>query len=404
MILEPLIVIALVILVFGAISGRAERSILTPPMFFIGAGCLVSSHGLNLLEVDVDGRVVHGLAEITLVVVLFTDASRIDLDSLRREEGLPLRLLGIGMPLTVLAGTLVGKALIPGLEWIEAALLAAILAPTDAALGQAVVSSPLVPSRIRQTLNVESGLNDGIALPVVLVLASMAGAIEGEANPGYWLRFTAIALTLGPAIGAAVGAVGGWWLERGVAAGWISKPFERLSLLGLAFLAFATAEVVGGNGFIAAFVAGLMLGRVEGNICQTLYEFGETEGQLLTLVVFLIFGAVMVPEGLAILSLETLGYALLSLTLVRMVPVAISQMGTGLRTPSILFLGWFGPRGLASILFSLLVVEEGHLESGVLLEGVVVLTVLLSALLHGASAYPLALRYGKSAATQSRGE
>lgn len=395
---ESLVTIAFVILLFGAISRRAERSPLTPPMFFIAAGCLVSVHGLGLVQLDLASNVVHGLAELTLVVVLFTDASRIDLACLRREESLPLRMLAIGLPLTVLGGAVAGATLLPALGWLEAALLAAILAPTDAALGQAVVSNPLIPARIRQTLNVESGLNDGLALPIVLVLASLTGATEGETDAGHWLRFAALAVTLGPAVGIAVGFAGGRWLERGVAAGWVNMPFERLSSLGLALLAFAGAELVGGNGFIAAFTAGLTLGNVGRDVVETLYEFGETEGQLLTLLVFLVFGAVMVPDAIAHFSLATLAYALISLTLVRMLPVALSLFGTGLRAPSVAFLGWFGPRGLASILFALVVVEEGRLASGPLLEGVVVLTVLLSALLHGATAYPLARRYGAYAA------
>jgi NhaP-type Na+/H+ or K+/H+ antiporter len=307
-------------------------------------------------------------------------------------------LLGIGLPLTIGVGTLVGIALLPGIGWLEAALVAAILAPTDAALGQAVVSNPLVPVRIRQTLNVESGLNDGIALPIVLVLAAMAGASEGEIDAANWLRFAALAVTLGPLVGVAVGWGGGRWLERGVATGWINTPFQRLSSLGLALLAFAAAELVGGNGFIAAFVAGLTLGNVGRNVCETLYEFGETEGQLLTLLVFLIFGAVMVPDAVENFSLATLAYALLSLTLVRMLPVALSLLGTGLRMPSVAFLGWFGPRGLASILFALVVVEEGQVAVGPMLKDVVVLTVLLSAVLHGATAYPFARRYGAYAA------
>ena len=389
-----LLVVALVILLFGAISRRAERSPLTPPMFFIAAGCLVSEHGLGLIEVDLSGDVVHALTELTLVVVLFTDASRIDLACLRREGGLPVRMLGMGLPLTMLFGTAAGFLLFPNFGWLEAALLAAILAPTDAALGQAVVSNPLVPARIRQTLNVESGLNDGIALPVVLVLASLAGATEAEGDVGHWLRFAVLAVTLGPGVGILVGWLGGRWLERGVAAGWVNVPFQRLSLLGLSLLAFAGAELVGGNGFIAAFVAGLTMGNVARNVCETLYQFGETEGQLLTLLVFLVFGAVLVPEAIEHFSWRVLLYSLLSLTLIRMAPVAISLVGSGLRVPSIAFLGWFGPRGLASILFVLVVVEEGRLASGPLLEGIVVLTVFLSAMMHGATAYPFARRYG----------
>ena len=402
---EALFAVAAMILAFGAMSRRAEQWPLTPPMFFIAAGCLVSAHGLGVLELDVSSAMVHGLAEITLVVVLFTDASRIDLACLRREDGLPIRLLGIGLPLTILFGTAVGVVMLPGFGWLEAALLAAILAPTDAALGQAVVSNPLVPVRVRQTLNVESGLNDGIALPVVLVLAALAGATDGEAqDAGEWLRFAVLAVTLGPAVGVAVGWAGGRWLEWGVAAGWINTPFERLSSLGLALLAFAGAELVGGNGFIAAFVAGLTLGNVARNVCETLYQFGETEGQLLTLLVFVAFGAVMVPDAIAHITPLHVGYVLLSLTVIRMLPVAISLMGTGLRLPSVAFVGWFGPRGLASILFALVVVEEGRLGAGEELQAIVTLTVFASAMLHGMTAYPLARRFSAYALEHSPDE
>ncbi len=398
MIAEPLIAIAFAILAFGAISRRAEQWPLTPPMFFIIMGCVLSEHGFGVLAIEIGSEQTHLLAELTLVVVLFTDASRIDLSCLRRERLIPIRLLGIGLPLTILAGAIVGKVLVPTFTWLEATLLAAILAPTDAALGQAVVSNPLVPVRIRQSLNVESGLNDGIALPVVLVLASLAGATEAEGDAAHWIRFAALAVTLGPLVGLVVGGLGGLWLERGVATGWINGPFQRLSSLGLALLAFAGAEVIGGNGFIAAFVAGLSLGNVGRKVCETLYEFGETEGQLLTLLVFLLFGAAMVPNTIEVLSAKTFAYAVLSLTLIRMLPVAIALRGTGLRAPGVLFLGWFGPRGLASILFALVVVEEGRLASGSLLEGVVTLTVLSSAMLHGATAFPLAKSFGNYAA------
>lgn len=367
-------------------------------MFFIAAGVLLGEDGIGLLHLPLEGEQVHVLAEITLVLVLFTDASRIDLARLRREESLPLRLLGIGMPLTLLAGTAAGMAIFPKVPWLELMLLAAILTPTDAALGQAVVSSELVPVRMRQSLNVESGLNDGIALPAVLVLAAAAGATRDVTDPAHWVRFAVLAVTLGPAVGVAVGFAGGRWLERGVAAGWVNGPFERLSSLGLALLAYAGAELVGGNGFIAAFVAGLTFGNVGRKVRDTLYEFGETEGQLFTLLVFLVFGAVMLPLAAPHFTLRTFAYALLSLTVVRMLPVAISLLGTGLSAGSIAFLGWFGPRGLASILFTLLVVEEGLMRRGPELFGVVVLTVLLSALLHGATAYPLARRYGPYAA------
>lgn len=405
----PLLVVAIALLAFGLISKRAERSVLTPPIFFVLAGCLVSEHGLGLLPIDLTSEQVHALAELTLVLVLFTDASRIDLDCLRLERGLPLRLLGIGLPLTIALGTIAGLVLLPGLGLIGAALLAAILAPTDAALGQAVVSSPLVPAPIRQALNVESGLNDGIALPVVLMLASFASVEAGEAGfvgeniTGYWLRFAALAVTLGPLVGVTVGWLGARALQRSIAADWMNAPFQRLAALGLALLAFAAAELIGGNGFISAFVAGLTIGNVGRDICPTLYEFGETEGQLLELIVFLIFGAALVPIALEHISWETMSYALLSLTLIRMLPVVLALLGSGLALPSVAFLAWFGPRGLASILFALVVIEEYSFPGVELVEGVVMLTVSLSIFFHGVTAYPLSSAYGSVSAASEGG-
>ncbi len=394
--MEPssIAVIAFAICLFAAFSKKAERSALTPPMFFVAVGFFLGGAGLGWMHLDIDAGAIHGLAELTLILVLFTDAARIDLACLRREGNIPARLLGIGMPLTIAGGAAVAVAVLPELGWTEALLLAAILAPTDAALGQAVVSNPLVPVRIRQSLNVESGLNDGIALPVVLVFATLAGAREGSGDASSWLRVAALAVTMGPLVGAVVGFVGGRVVGWGTRSGWINNAFQRIAGLGVALLAFGAAELVGGNGFIAAFVAGLTLGNTARGVCTCLHEFGEAEGQLLTLLVFLVFGAVMVPEVLPHVTVGAVVYALLSLTMVRMVPVALSLLGTGLRPASVAFLGWFGPRGLASILFALLVVEEGRLATGPFLMTVVVLTVLASTFLHGLTAYPLARRYG----------
>ena len=402
--MEPssIFVIALAICLFAAFSRKAEHSPLTPPMFFLAVGLFLGGAGLGWVHVDREG--LHVLAELTLVLVLFTDAARIDLTCLRRERSLPARLLGIGLPLTIAVGAIVARGVFPELGWVEALLLASILAPTDAALGQAVVSNPLVPVRIRQSLNAESGLNDGIALPVVLVLASLAGAREASGDATYWLRFAALAVTLGPLVGAAVGYIGGRIVAWGTESGWINDVFQRLAGLGLAMLAFAAAELVGGNGFISAFVAGLTLGNTARGVCECMYEFGEAEGQLLTLLVFLAFGATMVPEAIPYFTGGAVLYALLSLTIVRMIPVGLSLLGTGLRPTSIAFLGWFGPRGLASILFALLVVEEDRLETGPFLVAVVALTVLASTVLHGITSYPLARRYGEYAAAMEEAQ
>ncbi|MDA8020761.1 MAG: cation:proton antiporter [Thermoanaerobaculia bacterium] len=391
-----LVVIGGAILGFGLVSRKIERSFLSAPIVFVSVGWAASE--LGVLHFELGGEAIHLLAELTLVLVLFTDAARIDVGLLRREHNLPLRMLGIGLPLTVLLGTLGAAWIFPSFTYWQAALLAAVLAPTDAALGQAVVSSPKVPVRMRQTLNVESGLNDGIALPLVLLFLSACSAhVEGAGGAEYWLRFAALQLTLGPLVGVVVGWLGGEAVRWCRARGWISTPFLRLSTLGLALVAFAGAEIVHGNGFIAAFVGGLTLGNRCTGLWHSLEEFAEAEGQFFTLMVFLVFGATTVPEYLPYVDFAAVVYGLLSLTLIRMVPVSLSLLGTGLRPASHLFLGWFGPRGIASILFGLLVVESSILEPRSEIFAVITVTVLMSVVAHGATAWSGALWYAKHA-------
>ncbi len=362
----------------------------------MGLGLLIGEGGLGLVKLHIDDHLIHTLAELTLVLVLFTDATRIDLKLLRKEHDLPVRLLLVGMPLTILLGTIVAAYLFGQLTPWEAALLAAVLAPTDAALGQVVVSSPKVPVRIRQTLNVESGLNDGIALPVILVFMSTCSSfVPGEGGAEYWLKFAALQITLGPLTGIVVGLVGGRLVAWGKESGWMNEAFQHLSALGLALLAYSGAELIGGNGFIAAFIAGLTLGNTAKAISDELYEFAEAEGQLLTLLVFLVFGAVMLPGAFEHLSWQMVVYSVLSLTLIRMLPVAVSLIGAHLRKETVLFLGWFGPRGIATILFGLLVVDRSVLVHREEIFLVAIVTVALSVFAHGVTAFPGANWYSR---------
>lgn len=388
------VVIATGVVLYGLVSKRLERTVITAPIVFAGFGLLIGEAGLGLADLDFGHGFVHGLAEATLILVLFSDAARIDLRQLRRDHNLPVRMLLIGMPLAIVAGTLGGLVLPLGLTFWEAALLAAILAPTDAALGQSVVSSPLVPVRIRQALNVESGLNDGIALPLVLLfacLASAAHAVDGERN---WLLFGALQVTLGPAAGIVIGGLGAWLIDRAADRRWMEETYEGLAILAIALLAYAGAELVGGNGFIAAFVGGLVFGNHVRHRCKFIFEFAEAEGQLLTLLTFLIFGAAILPEAAGGIGWMVVVYAALSLTVIRMVPVALSLVGAGVRAPTVGFLGWFGPRGLASILFALFVLEESDMPSADQILTVTIVTVACSILAHGMTAAPAARWYG----------
>lgn len=392
--LRALIALGLLILIFGLVSKRLQMSALTPPMVFVAFGLLVGPHALGLVQGGAVAGAVEVFAELTLVLVLFLDAARIDLRRLRREYHLPLRLLAVGMPLTLVGGTLVALGVLSELSLVEAALLAAILMPTDAALGQAVVSDPVVPVRVRQTLNVESGLNDGIALPAVLVLAALAEP-TGPRELAQWVEYTAKQLALGPLVGVAVGYFGGKIVQRASQTGWMNHSFQELSGLALAFLAFAGAGAVGGNGFIAAFVAGGTLGNTSRAVCSRLYDFTEVEGQLLVLVTFSLFGALLVWPSIEYWNWKVVLYAALSLSVVRMAPVAVGLIGAGLRPASILFLGWFGPRGLASILFGLLIVERSGIPHREEIFAVAIATVLASVVLHGVSAAPAARSYGR---------
>ncbi len=389
--------VALAILIFGLVSGRLQRTIVTAPMVFVALGLLTGAWGLGVIHLSIESGLLPILGELTLILILFTDASRIDLKLLRLEHDIPVRLLVAGLPLTILLGLGIAVVLFGKLEFWEAAVLAVMLAPTDAALGQAVVSSTRVPVRIRQALNVESGLNDGIVLPIILLFLSLASAEESAGNTGYWIRFTALQLVVGPVIGVVVGYAGGKLVARATKSGWMNDAFQRLSALGLALLAYAAAQLLGGNGFIAAFVAGLTVGNTSRAVCHCLFEFAEAEGQLLTLLVFMAFGAVIVPEAFRHLSWQAFLYAGMSLTVVRMIPTGLSLIGMRLKTESVLFLGWFGPRGLASILFSLLLLEEFNLNGGEEIITVVMLTVLVSVFAHGVTAVPWANWYAARA-------
>lgn len=388
-----LLLIAAVTFGFALVSNRFEKSVITPPMIFSAIGAMVALYLPDMLS-EFDGKsVLEVVAELTLVVVLFTDASRIRLPLLFRQYRIPLRLLGVGLPLTVLLGGLAAKIIVPAFSIWEAALLGAILAPTDAALGQAVVSSKKIPERIRQSLNVESGLNDGIVLPLVMLFAVLSSANpESEQN---WLVYWALQVTLGPLVGVAVGLGGGYLLKLSRSAGWLNEHFQRLSGIALALLAWAGALHVGGNGFIAAFVAGMCISVFSDCIGEAMRDFGEAEGQLLSLATFLLFGAVLIVPAFKAFTIGCLIYAILSLTLVRMLPVLLALLGIGLKTPTFWFVGWFGPRGLASLLFALLVVGEFQIPHGETILNFAVGTVLLSMIAHGLSAIPGAEIYAR---------
>jgi NhaP-type Na+/H+ or K+/H+ antiporter len=386
-----LIVIAAAVIGYAVVSMRLERLSVTMPIVFVGLGVLFDATGTVELDVAIDQ--VALLAEVTLAIILFSDAVRMDVPNLRQHVALPVRLLLVGLPLTIAFGALITWFLLGDVSFWAAALIAAVLAPTDAAVGEPIVSDESVPLRIRQALNVESGLNDGLAVPAVLLFAELAGTDRRGASD--WLSFAAEQIGGGILIGLAAGIIGAWLIRRARAAQWIEGLYAQLATLSIAVSAFAIATEVGANGFIAAFVAGLAYGGVlDSEVADHLDEYSSDTGALLAMIAFFSFGNIFVIQAFESLTFAIAVSAVCSLTIVRMLPVAIATSFMGLSLPSVAFMGWFGPRGLASILFGIVLLER-ELEIAPDAFDVIALTVVLSVVLHGLSSGPGAAAYGR---------
>ena len=396
-----LAIVTALVFAWGTLSARLDRFDVTAPITFVLAGVLLTHGLLAPLGFAPSPEAVKALAEVTLVLVLFSDASRVGLRDLRADVGLCLRLLGIGLPLTIGLGTLLALALFKDMNVWLALLVGAALAPTDAALGAGLMVNPAVPERIRRLTNVESGLNDGIATPVVLVAVAGAGTAGHEGGIG---PARAVAeLALGALIGAVVGGAGGFLVRAALRRGWAEGSFAGSAVLALALCAYACALALHGNGFIAAFVGGLAFGAIGGRRGERLMPFVEETGSLVSLLVWLAFGAIAVVPALKGLTWQTVVYAALSLTVIRMAPVAVALARGPLGRAAVLFVGWFGPRGLASVVFALLAREGlGEQVAGPAVR-VIAVTVLLSVIAHGVTADPLARRYGQRVALATGG-
>ncbi len=398
--MEPLALSAVLaaIVVWCVLAGPMQNAGLTAPIVFVAAGW-VFADVLDLFDLEVEPELVKVIAEVTLVWVLFADASRVRLRQFRRDLSTYVRLLGVGLPLTLAVGA--GAAmLVLGFDPWAALLVGAALAPTDAALGAPVMSNPRVPAKVQRALNVESGLNDGIATPIVLVAIAGVAADEGVLgveSPGS----AVLSLLVGLAAGIVVGAVGGTVTRRARERGWLSAELAGPAVLALALLAYTAALVVDGNGFVAAFVGGLVFGNLAGSSGEKEVYFVDQSGDMASMISWLIFGALAVPAMQHQWSWTMLGYAVLSLTVVRMLPVAIAFLGAGFDRYSVAFVGWFGPRGLASVIFALIALEDLH-SAGADAVAVISLTVLLSVLAHGVSAVPAANRFPLTASRRGR--
>ena len=381
--------------VYALLSRRLGRSPITGPMYFVTAGLLGATVGA--WDVLVEGEGVSTIFEITLGLVLFTEAMKLRLVSWTEDFELATRLLGIGMPLTIAAGALAAVVVLPDVGLIGGAIIATVMAPTDAALGLAVVQNPRVPRRIREALGVESGLNDGIALPVLLFFLALFAAEEGTRLWSLFLEGVGVAIV----VGGLFGLVAGFAMKTAAARGLMQEQWQQIMVVIVPLFSLFVADELGGSGFIATFVAGLVFGHVIQGMDKSVAGFADDLGTVLTMLAFMLFGGILLANNIDAFNPATIVYAVLSLTVVRMLPVAISMIGTDLRTATTAFMGWFGPRGLASIIFAAIVVEDIGIDFGEGLFGVMVVTVTLSVFLHGGTAYHGAQAYSAWSEKQS---
>jgi NhaP-type Na+/H+ or K+/H+ antiporter len=389
-----LAILAVFVFLYSAVAGGVERTSISGPMVFTVVGLIIGPIGLGWLQPDLDNDGLRMLADITLALVLFIDAANSDLSVVKSGIRIPQRMLVFGLPLTILLGFGLGLILFDQLSMFEVAILATMLAATDAALGKAVITNKAVPARIREGLNIESGLNDGICVPILFLFIALALDTDtGGSSTAFAIKLVAQEVGIGLVIGLGMAAIGARILKVCYKHGWITEIWMQLPVVALALGSFSIAQTLHGSGYVAAFVGGLMFGSYKTSENHGLILAAEGTSETLALLTWVMFGSAVLGQTLGYFSWQVVVYAVLSLTVVRMLPMFISLTGSGESTTSKLFLGWFGPRGLASIVFAIIVLNRG-VEGGNLLALTVVCTVTLSVIAHGFTANPLARRLG----------
>jgi NhaP-type Na+/H+ or K+/H+ antiporter len=392
---ENLAIIALFAFLYSAVAGRVERTMISGPMVFMAFGLVLGPLGLGILDLDVGNAELRTLADLTLALILFIDASNADMAVLKRSFQIPQRMLAIGLPLIILLGFGIGVLVFQGLGLFELAILATMLAATDAALGKAVVTNKAVPSHIREGLNAESGLNDGICVPILFVFIALAVGTDVQGSSmGLALKLVAQEIGIGLVVGLGLTALGAGVLKLCWERGWITDIWGQLPVVTLSVSCFAVAQSLHGSGYIAAFTGGILFGILAKHSKHKLLHAAEGTGETLALITWVVFGSAVAGQAFEHFSWQVVLYSVLSLTLIRMLPIYLSLSGTGQDRASKLFLGWFGPRGLASIVFAIIVLNE-NLPGGETLAMTVVCTVFLSVLAHGLTANPLASAYAE---------
>jgi sodium/hydrogen antiporter len=374
------------LLVFGAlVSGIARRSLLSLTAVFVLVGFVLGRGGFDVLRFDATGGFVSVLAIVALVVILFRDGLEVEAEMLRTEWHLPLRKLVLAMPITA-AIVAVAAAALTDLSWTEAFLLGALLSPTDPVLSSSVVTNPRVPRVIRHSLNLESGLNDGLALPPVLALVA---ALEVSGGDFVWWRFVLQDVTLGFAYGVAIGFAASVLLPRGGALTEAIPAHQKaLYALGVAFLTYGVTTLPPhGNGFIAVYVCAITLGIRRPDIRGYVEARADDIIEIVKLGIFVVFGALLTLDGLFGDGWAAVAIAAITLFVARPVAVAIALTGTRVSRAALAFMAWFGPKGVATMTFSLLVLGS-EVAAGERIFNLAALVVLCSIVAHGVTDTP----------------
>ena len=395
---DNLMVLAIFGFLFSAVAGRVERSPVSGPMIFIFFGLLAGPVGLGLIELDVAAVELRVVADLTLALVLFIDAANADLKTLRTHSVLPRRMLLIGLPLCIALGVWLGRLVFPGIPVFELCVLATMLAATDAALGKGVVTNPAVPARVREGLNVESGLNDGLAVPILFVFLALAtGAARGDESTELALTLVAEEIGIGIAVAVVLVTIASFLVRYAGRQQWFTEIWMQIPVVALALACFATAQTLHGSGYIAAFVGGLLFGFLTKDDTHHLVLAGEGISELLAMFTWLVFSSVYMGQYWLTMTWDVVIYSLLSLTVIRMLPMMVALAGTGETFETKAFLAWFGPRGLATIVFAVIVSAQNLSHESIILH-VVVCTITLCVIAHGLTANAWANRLARKLA------
>ena len=382
----PLAILASFAFLYSILAGRLEKTPISGPMVFIAFGLLVGPLGTGWLKLDVTTTELRILADLVLALVLFSDAASVNKVALKSGLHLPLRMLLVGLPAVIALGFLTGWLMFDTLTFWEMAILATMLSATDAALGKTVVTSKAVPANIRMALNVESGLNDGLCVPVLFLFIALADAGSHDTS-ALAVHLVVTEIGIGLFVGLSITALGVWFIFHAWRRGWITELWGQLPVTMLALICFAVAQSLHGSGYIAAFVGGLLFGYLARKRAHKLVLDTEGVGEAVGILTWVLFGSVVIPEVIDRFTWQVFGYAVLSLTIIRMLPVLLSLAGTKESLRERLFMAWFGPRGLASIVFAVIVLNQ-DIAGAEQLAVIVSCTVLLSAVIHGISAVP----------------